>query len=431
MNHSREPAHCVYSHQRPRKQFLVDCARPLPGMHHNNVTGYLDCYFVGCFCRRVNQMGRLPSTLVALACLGFLVASSAAASAAALAPSDVVVRRQLAEMDASDDSSSNQSSEGLGSISQAKKYKLDVTVGSGAPDCVNRKVILVNGEFQPRLIFTQGDWVEVTVTNNLPADWPEVSNGVSIHWHGFSMKGHAWMDGTKYISQCPIARGSSFTYKFQVNEMPGTYFWHDHSSVNQADGLQGPLIVRAKPGTPELVDGKIQDTFTLFLQDWWHNPANALAMRLNRPFDPSKQTAEAGAWCWVGVPKSLLINGKGNYYECEDPYARQANMTLPNRSDGYVAAAKDLMTPNGCVAGQLGATAEPTTCVIKEGSSCKREMLTVVPGSLNRIRLINAGALVYMTVCFEKHDVTVVALDAAPVEPKTYRECVDVNTGQR
>jgi hypothetical protein len=24
------------------------------------------------------------------------------------------------------------------------------------------------------------------------------------------------MDGTKYVAQCPIARGSSFTYKFQV-----------------------------------------------------------------------------------------------------------------------------------------------------------------------------------------------------------------------
>jgi hypothetical protein len=39
--------------------------------------------------------------------------------------------------------------------------------------------------------------------------------------------------------------------------------------------------------------------------------------------------------------------------------------------------------------------------------------------------------LVYLTVCFERHHVTVVALDAAPVTPKTFYECVDVNTGQR
>lgn len=38
---------------------------------------------------------------------------------------------------------------------------------------------------------------------------------------------------------------------------------------------------------------------------------------------------------------------------------------------------------------------------------------------------------VYMTVCFEKHNVQVVALDAAPVAPKTFYQCVDINSGQR
>ena len=30
----------------------------------------------------------------------------------------------------------------------------------------------------------------------------------------------------------------------QVNEMPGTYAYHDHPSQNRGDGLQGPLIVQ-------------------------------------------------------------------------------------------------------------------------------------------------------------------------------------------
>jgi hypothetical protein len=38
---------------------------------------------------------------------------------------------------------------------------LQVTVGTRAPDCVARKVLLINGQFQPRFTFTQGDWVEV------------------------------------------------------------------------------------------------------------------------------------------------------------------------------------------------------------------------------------------------------------------------------
>lgn len=47
----------------------------------------------------------------------------------------------------------------------------------------------------------------------------------------------------------------------------------------------------------------------------------------------------------------------------EDPYRREVNKTLPYRSADkpVVAAAKDLLNPP-CVAGQLGPTAEPTTC---------------------------------------------------------------------
>jgi L-ascorbate oxidase len=64
-------------------------------------------------------------------------------------------------------------------------------------------------------------------------------------------------------------------------------------------------------------------------------------------------------------------------------------------------------------------------------SSQQQAEITVKPGSTTRVRLVNAATLVYMTVCFEKHSATVVAMDAAPVEPKTFSECVDVNTGQR
>ncbi|KAF8065871.1 L-ascorbate oxidase [Scenedesmus sp. PABB004] len=357
---------------------------------------------------------------------------------------------------------------------------MDVTAGTLAPDCVSRKVVLVNGEFQPQITLVQGEWVAMTVKNNLPADWPSISSGITIHWHGFGMRGHPWMDGTRYVSQCPIARGASFTYKFQVNEMPGTYFWHGHAQMNRADGLQGPLVVRTPDSVPALTPA--DGTSVLFLQDWWHSTGNSMAMRLNRPFDPTKvinasATSDgSGAWCWIGLPKSLLVNGKGNYHQCEDVYKRKArcvalrraawrcgvqasrcgaaasrpraahaapaprrgaqeNETLPFRTDGYKAAAKDLLTPNGCVAGQLGPTAEQPACSVgykPAGVTCAgREVFSVKPGTTRRFRIINAAMLLYMTVCFEKHDVTVVALDAAPVAPKTFSQCVDVNTGQR
>ena len=50
----------------------------------------------------------------------------------------------------------------------------------------------------------------------MPADFPSVAGGISIHWHGFSMRGNEWYDGTGRITQCPIAPGANFTYGFQV-----------------------------------------------------------------------------------------------------------------------------------------------------------------------------------------------------------------------
>ena len=61
------------------------------------------------------------------------------------------------------------------------------------------------------------DPLQVTVYNNIPADWPLVSEGISVHWHGLSMKGAPWYDGVGYLAQCPIKSGTNFTYRFQVS----------------------------------------------------------------------------------------------------------------------------------------------------------------------------------------------------------------------
>lgn len=67
---------------------------------------------------------------------------------------------------------------------------------------------------------------------------------------------------------------------WQVNETPGTYWWHDHGSLNRADGLQGALIVLPKKKSDELYSYDAEQT--MFLQDHWQYVGNALAVRLNR-----------------------------------------------------------------------------------------------------------------------------------------------------
>jgi FtsP/CotA-like multicopper oxidase with cupredoxin domain len=89
----------------------------------------------------------------------------------------------------------------------------------------------------------------------------------------------------------------------QVNEMPGTYFWHDHAAMFRADGLQGALIVRERPGTAALnaADGES----ALILADWWHFPGNSLAMRLNRC------AVRAGAACCLTCVVCSVLLGEG------------------------------------------------------------------------------------------------------------------------
>jgi laccase len=57
-----------------------------------------------------------------------------------------------------------------------------------------------------------------------------------------------WFDGPAYITQCPIAPGRSFVYRFQVTGQRGTLFWHAHISWMRAT-VHGALIIRPRPGS--------------------------------------------------------------------------------------------------------------------------------------------------------------------------------------
>ena len=81
-----------------------------------------------------------------------------------------------------------------------------------------------------------------------------------------------------------------------------------------------------------------------------------------RPFDPTKASNDTGSWCWVGLPKSVLINGQGNYYDCEDPYKRVvSNSTTPRLYEDkalFPAVCGYSLKEGGCRM-VLGAMAEP------------------------------------------------------------------------
>lgn len=81
-----------------------------------------------------------------------------------------------------------------------------------------------------------GDTVIVHATNYL-------SEGTTIHHHGFHMLATPFMDGTPYINQYPINPFTTYVYNF-IADRPGTLWFHSHYGTQRGFGLYGALIVR-------------------------------------------------------------------------------------------------------------------------------------------------------------------------------------------
>lgn len=142
-----------------------------------------------------------------------------------------------------------------------------ITSGHRSPDGVRKRVYLVNGEFPgPTIECRSGDRLIIHVKNELE------SEGVSIHWHGLSMRKANSMDGAVGITQCPIRQGKSFTYDFEVDEnQSGTFWWHAHSEVQRGDGMYGGLVVHEPIEKGHEIE-KIgyEEDVLLLIGDWYH-----------------------------------------------------------------------------------------------------------------------------------------------------------------
>eukprot|EP00884_Botryococcus_braunii_P009161 jgi/Botrbrau1/18246/Bobra.0844s0001.1 len=360
-----------------------------------------------CMCSRVVSRNLGLSLLLA----GFVLS----AADNAYAPVSMLSAGAKAPAAASKPWGGNQASAPAPDLGPAvRHYDLNVSLVRGAPDCFQKTLLLANGQWGYPIEVTTGEILEVTVTNSIPSDFPSSQPGISIHWHGLNMRGDengAWYDGVSYVTQCPIPYGQSMTYRFLVDETPGTYFWHGHTSLDRVDGLFGPLIVRPKGKEPLQYD----DEMVLLVGDWYHGQADVLSMKLNRPFDAGKQTNDSGGWQWVDLPQSVLLNGHGFYEDCE--LLGAGNTATPISCDAteqYIPAGRSKILPFN----------DPTN------PGCQRYNATVEQGKTYRIRIINVGSLGYLTLVFEGHPVTIIAADGVPVHPLEVDQ-IDINLGQR
>lgn len=101
-----------------------------------------------------------------------------------------------------------------------RRYDFNVGYATIAPDGVQKNGLVVNGQFPGPLIEANwGDFIEITVTNDLPVSSQSQGEGTSLHWHGFLQADTPYYDGVPSVQQCPITPGSSLTYKFRADHV--------------------------------------------------------------------------------------------------------------------------------------------------------------------------------------------------------------------
>ena len=108
-----------------------------------------------------------------------------------------------------------------------------------------RMAFTINGSVPaPTLRWREGDTVTIRVKNTLKED-------TSIHWHGIILPYQ--MDGVPGISFPGIPPGETFVYQFKL-EQSGTYWYHSHSGMQEAQGMYGAIVVEPRDADPIRVD---------------------------------------------------------------------------------------------------------------------------------------------------------------------------------
>jgi FtsP/CotA-like multicopper oxidase with cupredoxin domain len=230
------------------------------------------------------------------------------------------------------------------------------------PDGVYRPMTLINATFPGPLVeCNEGDELIVHVHNH-------ASNATSIHWHGLYQNGSNWMDGTVGITQCGIAPGHTFTYRFRVAGQSGTYWYHSHLSMQASDGLVGPLIIHARGEGQEkgrLQKMQYEQDRVVMLSDHYYDVSSTL---LQRYLAPGSENDEP-------VPQSALINGRG-VRNCNELAGRECDST-----------------------------------------DRRNTLFSVSPESNTRLRVINVGAFAEFALQIDEHEVFVTEVDGTDVVP--------------
>ncbi|RYR28288.1 hypothetical protein Ahy_B01g052407 isoform B [Arachis hypogaea] len=168
-------------------------------------------------------------------------------------------------------------------------YTWKVTYGIIAPLGIPQQGILINNQFPgPEINSTSNNNIVINVFNYL--DEP-----LLFTWHGIQLRKNSWQDGTPGTN-CPILPGTNYTYKFQVKDQIGSYFYYPSTALHRAAGGFGGhrifsrLLIPVPYPDPE-------DEYWVLIGDWYTKSHTVL-----RKFLDSGRS--------LGRPDGVLINGQ-------------------------------------------------------------------------------------------------------------------------
>jgi FtsP/CotA-like multicopper oxidase with cupredoxin domain len=256
--------------------------------------------------------------------------------------------------------------------------------------------ILYNDDFPgPWIQACWGDTVEVTV--NVESDFTE---GTSVHFHGIRQWETMHMDGVPGITQCPIAPGSSFTYKWRAMQY-GSAWYHSHYSLQYADGLLGPLVSR------------------------WHQTSFLVCSFLTLPASKRLFMGRLPLHL-MRLQQNLYLSVTGVSYAFYRSFL-QVILTKA-KSDHNNAGARRPINPTILLAGIGNITrCWPTAPITKHQQPFT---LNFQKGKSYLLRIINTAYESAFLFSIDNHLLTVVSADFVPIEPYTTNS-IAVQIGQR
>ncbi|HQS02782.1 MAG: copper oxidase [Halothiobacillus sp. 24-54-40] len=241
----------------------------------------------------------------------------------------------------------------------------------------------INGSIPgPTLRWREGEVVTLRVTNRL-------NEPTSLHWHGIILPFE--MDGVPGLSYAGIAPGTTFVYRFRVNQS-GTYWYHSHSGFQEQNAVYGAIVI--DPAKPDRV---VYDRdYVVMLSDWSDSSPDFIFNRL-----------KTGDGYYNYVKPDLI-----------DLYHQAQKEGVGTALEDRLMWDRMRMSPRDL----LDVTGSTYTYLMNGSTPAGDWTAGFKPGEKIRLRFINGSSMSYFDVRIPGLKMTVVAADGQDVHPVTIDE---------